>query len=111
MSNLERHGNLALDIQGLVVEFHTMDGVVHAVNGLDLSIQQGTTLGLVGETGAGKTTTALSVLRLLAQPAGRIVSGTIRLGGGGSAKQERAGNGKNQRQASLHDFSGPNDLP
>lgn len=81
MSNQERQGNLALDIQGLVVEFHTMDGVVHAVNGLDLSIEQGTTLGLVGETGAGKTTTALSVLRLLAQPAGRIISGSIQLDG------------------------------
>lgn len=81
MSDQKRHSSLALDIQGLVVEFHTLDGVVHAVNGLDLSIEQGTTLGLVGETGAGKTTTALSVLRLLAQPAGRIRAGSIRLDG------------------------------
>ena len=45
--------SLALDIQNLTVEFHTMDDVVHAVNGLDLSIKKGQTLGLVGETGAG----------------------------------------------------------
>ncbi|WP_195279557.1 ABC transporter ATP-binding protein [Clostridium sp. J1101437_171009_A5] len=73
--------SLALDIQNLTVEFHTMDDVVHAVNGLDLSIKKGQTLGLVGETGAGKTTTALSVLRLLAKPAGRIISGSILLDG------------------------------
>lgn len=81
MSNQEKKEIPALEIRDLVVEFHTMDGVVHAVNGLDLSIERGTTLGLVGETGAGKTTTALSVLRLLAQPAGRIISGSIRLDG------------------------------
>ena len=81
MSTEEKKEIPALEIQYLVVEFHTMDGVVHAVNGLDLSIRRGTTLGLVGETGAGKTTTALSVLRLLAEPAGRICSGSIELDG------------------------------
>ena len=81
MSTDERKEVPALEIHDLVVEFHTMDGIVHAVNGLDLSIGRGTTLGLVGETGAGKTTTALSVLRLLAEPAGRICSGSIALDG------------------------------
>ena len=70
-----------LEIQGLEVCYHTMDGVVHAVNGVDLAIPRGKTIGLVGETGAGKTTTALAVMRLLAEPAGRITSGSILLEG------------------------------
>jgi len=54
---------------------------VHAVNGIDLAIAPGKTLGLVGETGAGKTTTALSVLNLIPEPQGRVVSGEIFLEG------------------------------
>ena len=49
--------NLAVEIKDLVVEFRTDDGIVQAVNGLDLEIERGKTPGLVGETGAGKTTT------------------------------------------------------
>ena len=66
-----------LDIRGLRVEYHTDEDVVYAVNGLDLTIAKGESLGLVGETGAGKTTTALSVLRLIADPPGKIVDGEI----------------------------------
>lgn len=66
-----------LDIQDLVVQFETSDGVVHAINHLDLSLNRGETLGLVGETGAGKTTTALSVMGLVDSPPGRIVQGQI----------------------------------
>lgn len=54
-----------LEIKGLEVQFHTMDNDVHAVNDIDLTIDAGETLGLVGETGAGKTTTALSILNLI----------------------------------------------
>ena len=73
--------NLAVEIKDLVVEYRTQDGVVQAVNGLDLEIERGKTLGLVGETGAGKTTTGLAVLRLVPDPPGKIVSGTVKLGG------------------------------
>jgi len=66
-----------LDIKDLVIKFHTDDGIVHAVNGLDLSLRPGETLGLVGETGAGKTTTALAIMGLIDCPPGRLHSGEI----------------------------------
>ncbi|WP_312700956.1 ABC transporter ATP-binding protein [Sedimentibacter sp.] len=62
--------NLILDVKNLVVRYETEDGIVNAVNGLDLQIEQGKALGLVGETGAGKTTAALSLLRLIPKPPG-----------------------------------------
>lgn len=70
-----------LAINNLVVRYKTQDGVVEAVNGIDLQIKKGKTLGLVGETGAGKTTTALSILRLIPEPPGEIMDGSITLEG------------------------------
>ena len=70
-----------LEIKDLVVHFETDDGCVRAINGLNFSIGREKTLGLVGETGAGKTTTALSVLNLVPNPPGKIKSGTITLDG------------------------------
>lgn len=70
-----------LEIKDLQVKYKTVDGVVEAVNGIDLSIEKGKTLGLVGETGAGKTTTALSILRLVPDPPGEITGGSITLEG------------------------------
>ena len=58
-----------LDIKNLTIHFQTEEGDVCAVNGIDLSVEPGKTLGLVGETGAGKTTTALGILRLVPEPA------------------------------------------
>jgi len=69
--------NKLLEIKDLVIKFHTDDGIVNAVNGLDLSLNAGETLGLVGETGAGKTTTALAIMGLIDCPPGRIHSGEI----------------------------------
>lgn len=73
--------DLTAEIKNLVVEFRTDYGTVQALNGLDLEIERGKTLGLVGETGAGKTTTGLSLLRLIPNPPGVIVDGTIKLDG------------------------------
>lgn len=63
------------------MEYRTRSGVVQALNGLSLSIEKGKTLGLVGETGAGKTTAGLAVLGLIPSPPGVIVSGEILLNG------------------------------
>jgi peptide/nickel transport system ATP-binding protein len=66
-----------LDIQGLKTHFRTDDGMVRAVDGVDLSIDRGETLGVVGESGCGKTVTAMTVLKLIQMPPGRIVAGRI----------------------------------
>lgn len=70
-----------LEIKDLVVHYETEDGVCEAVNGIDLTLKKGETLGLVGETGAGKTTVALSIMGLLPVPPSHIVRGSIKLDG------------------------------
>ena len=69
--------NYLLEMKNLVIKYHTDDGIVHAVNGLDLKLKAGETLGLVGETGAGKTTAALAMMGLIDCPPGQIHSGEI----------------------------------
>ncbi len=71
------NGTKILEIKGLRVFFHTEDGTVHALNDVDLELADGETLGLVGETGAGKTTLAKSVMRLIPSPPGKIEAGEI----------------------------------
>lgn len=73
--------DLVLELKNLVVHYETEDSDVHAVNGIDLRIGKKRTLGLVGETGAGKTTTALSIMNLVPDPPGVIKSGSILLEG------------------------------
>ena len=68
---------LLLEIKDLTVQYVTEGEVVHAVNGITLALPKGKALGLVGETGAGKTTTALSILRLLPKFTGKIAQGEI----------------------------------
>jgi peptide/nickel transport system ATP-binding protein len=70
-----------LEVRGLSIDFHTEDGVVHAVQDLDFEIERGRTLGLVGESGSGKSVTALSVMRLIPEPPGRIVGGSLHFDG------------------------------
>ena len=70
-----------LEVSNLTVHYVTSDGTVKAVNDISFALEKGETLGLVGETGAGKTTTALSILRLIADPPGKILSGEIRYEG------------------------------
>ena len=66
-----------LEIRGLKTHFTTDDGMVQAVDGVDITIGRGETVGVVGESGCGKTVTALSVLKLIAMPPGKIVAGQI----------------------------------
>ena len=70
-----------VDVRNLVVHYETPDGIVEAVNGVDLKIAKGETVGLVGETGAGKTTIALSIMGLLPVPPSNIISGEILVDG------------------------------
>ena len=69
--------NNILEVQDLTIHYITEGSTVRAVNGISFTIGDGETLGLVGETGAGKTTTALGILRLVQDPPGKIVSGKI----------------------------------
>jgi oligopeptide transport system ATP-binding protein len=66
-----------LDLKNLVVNFHTQDGIVHAVNGVSYSATAGRTLGIVGESGCGKSVSVLSIMRLIPEPPGKIVAGEI----------------------------------
>ncbi|MBI4634901.1 MAG: ABC transporter ATP-binding protein, partial [Candidatus Rokubacteria bacterium] len=66
-----------LEVRGLKTHFFTDEGVVRAVDGIDFHIDKGETLGIVGESGCGKSVTALSIMRLIPQPPGRIVQGQI----------------------------------
>jgi peptide/nickel transport system ATP-binding protein len=71
-----RAGDRLLDVRGLQTSFHTRDGAVRAVTGVDFHVDRGEILGLVGESGCGKTVTALSILGLIAPP-GRVEGGQI----------------------------------
>ncbi|MGH6623343.1 MAG: ABC transporter ATP-binding protein [Burkholderiaceae bacterium] len=66
-----------LEVQGLKTHFKTDDGWLHAVDGVDLSVERGETVCVVGESGCGKSVTAMTVLRLIPIPPGRIVSGAV----------------------------------
>jgi oligopeptide transport system ATP-binding protein len=67
-----------LEVRNLTTRFHTHEGVIHAVGGVSFSVEKGETLGIVGESGCGKSVTMLSVLRLIPDPPGKIESGEVR---------------------------------
>jgi oligopeptide transport system ATP-binding protein len=64
-----------LSVQGLETQFRTREGIVHAVNGVSFNLDEGETLGIVGESGCGKSVTAMSMLRLIPSPPGKVVAG------------------------------------
>ena len=72
----ERGARPLLEVRGLQTSFHTRDGVVRAVDGIDFSVDRGEIMGLVGESGCGKSVTSLSIMRLIASP-GRIEAGEV----------------------------------
>lgn len=67
--------NVIFEVEGLETQFSTPDGIVHAVNGVSFKLKEGETLGVVGESGCGKSVTMLSALRLIPMPPGKIVNG------------------------------------
>jgi oligopeptide transport system ATP-binding protein len=74
-------GEVLLQVQDLVVRFRTHDGTIHAVNGISFEVARGERLGLVGESGCGKSVTNLAIIRLLPKPAGRIEGGRVMFDG------------------------------
>jgi oligopeptide transport system ATP-binding protein len=66
-----------LEVRNLKTQFFTQDGVVHAVNGISYNLKEGETLGIVGESGCGKSVSALSLMRLIPSPPGKIVGGEV----------------------------------
>ena len=84
------NSNNMLEIRNLTIHYVTEDGVVRAVNDLDITIGRGESIGLVGETGAGKTTTALGILKLVPNPPGKIIGGEIYLDGEDIIKKSEA---------------------
>ncbi|MGD0006124.1 MAG: ABC transporter ATP-binding protein [Anaerolineaceae bacterium] len=66
-----------LEVKGLKTQFNTRDGIVHAVNGISYSLENGETLAIVGESGCGKSVEALSIMRLIPDPPGKIIEGEV----------------------------------
>ena len=74
MDHTIEHTDKILEVENLTAVYNTDAGVVHAVNGVSFSINKKETIGLVGETGAGKTTTALAIMQLLPERTGEVKS-------------------------------------
>jgi len=64
-----------LNVEGLETQFRTREGIIHAVNGVSFTLREGETLGIVGESGCGKSVTVMSILRLIPSPPGKVVAG------------------------------------
>ena len=103
-------GDVVLEVEDLHTYIFTRWGVVKAVDGVSFSLRQGETLGIVGESGCGKTMTALSLLRLVPRPAARIVKGAIRLEGEDLMDMSEREMREHPRPPHLDDPAGPADL-
>ena len=96
VSDYDQNGESLLDIENLKTYFYTPDGIVRAVDGVTLSLAPRETVGLVGESGCGKSVTAYSVLRLLPLKTSRIVEGSINFRRG--RRDHRPGAGRSAQQ-------------
>ena len=83
--------NLLLEVKDLTTHFFTQDGVVKAVDGISYNVHEGEVLGIVGESGCGKSVSAMSVMKLLPNPPGRIVNGSVVFEGEDLASMPEAG--------------------
>ena len=93
--------DVLLKVQNLVVHYETHNAVVEAVNNVSFEIRSGQTLGLVGETGAGKTTIALAIMSLLPKYTGKVIQGSIEFDG----RDLRQLSPKEMRSIRGHDIS------
>ena len=99
-----------LQVNDLRTSFFTSDGEVRAVDGVTFDIDDGRTVGLVGESGCGKSVTALSIIQLLPRAPGRIVGGERPVSRHGSRAPPRRGDAPHPRQRDLDDLPGADDL-
>ena len=83
-------GGKLLEIKDLHIHYVLEEETVYAVNGLNFSLEKGESIGIVGETGAGKTTTALAIMGLIPDPPGRIIRGSIMFEGQDVTKMSEA---------------------
>ena len=97
-------------IKNLKTRFYTQDGVVKAVNDVSYSMNSGEILGVVGESGCGKSVHALSMMQLIPDPPGKITNGEVWLDGRDLLKLYRRGDAKSPRPGNRHDFPGSNDF-
>ena len=101
-------GTPVLEVEGLRTEFHLRDSTVHAVDGVSFTVAEGECVGLVGESGCGKSTTGLSIMKLLPE-VGHVTAGSVRSPAGTSSRcRERDAQGARQRRRD--DLPGPDDL-
>ena len=92
-----------LEVRNLKTYFYTEDGVVKAVDGVDFSVGRGEVLGLVGESGCGKSVTSLSIMRLIGVP-GKVVEGTIMFEGRNLLELSEIRDGAHAREPHVHDL-------
>ncbi len=99
-----------LQVKNLQTSFFTPEGEVRAIDGISFEIDESKTLGLVGESGCGKSVTSLSIMRLIPSPPGKIVGGEIVYRGKDLLKLGNEADAQDPRQRDLDDFPGADDL-
>ncbi len=103
-------GDTLLQVKDLTIHYVTKDmGTCRAVNQVNFDLKKGETLGLVGETGAGKTTIALSILGMVPDPPGKIISGNIVFKGVDLFAINKKKDAESARSGDIHDLSGSHD--
>ena len=100
-----------LSVQDLVVRFRTHEGTIYAVNGVSFELEAGRALGLVGESGCGKSVTNLAIIRLLPKPAGRIEGGAVMFDGLDLVDAVGGRHAGDPRPRHRDDLPGPDDEP